>query len=353
MVSHILEGAELEPVESVSEIKVPVEVSEKSKITGFAFSNKLLKIIGLNEIEIPDSVISGEESFQYAQLAQDIALEGGVNPILNENWIEIRIDDLHPNAGSKADYIWMYFGRAKKIKLWGVGKRKFPKGAVITWNLNDAKSFLEAEVATDDWDEISLLNPSNDGMKINHIKIAHSKRPDVDNELILDWECQTWLDGSKLEKHGCLGLTAKILETKLAQVNNSWEPQIHWAAREIGKTDYTKYGTGTKWCSEFASWCLRKALWDTPVGNIGSIEMQWYFNKLGRKYTKKQLLDGTYELIKGDYVKFRDHSALFLEYMGDPKDPNANIKTIDGNVNSTVGVRLHRIGSLVSAGCTR
>lgn len=348
MVSHILERAELEPVEEVSEIKVPVEVAEKSGITGYAFSNQLLKITGLEKIEIPDSVIVGKEPFQYAELAEAIALDSDGSPVLGQNWIKIWIDNQHPNAGSRADYIWMYFGRTKKIKLWGRQRREFPKGATLTWNLNQFESFLEAEVNTDDWDEISLVNPSGDGIKINRIQIVHS------GETILDWEFPIWLDGSKLEKHGFLGLTAQILETKLAQVDNSWEPQIHWAAREIGKTDYKKYGTGTIWCSEFASWCLRKALWDTPVGNIGSGHMQNYFERIGRKYTRAQLLDGTYKLIKGDYLKFPDHSALFLEYLGDPRNSNTKMKTIDGNSSSTVGVRTHhKIGDLVSVGCTR
>jgi hypothetical protein len=359
MISHILAGAELDPTEKVSGVKVPEEVPETSGVTGYAFSDRLLKITGMKQIEIPDSVIAGKERFQYAELAQAIALDGTGSPALNENWIRIWINDQRSSAGSKADYIWLYFARTKKIKLWGLQRQEFPKGAVITWNLNHNKSFLEDEVNTDDWDELTLVNPSGDGIKIDRIQIAHSRRKQedidlsVDNELILDWECQTWLDGSKLEKHGFLGLTAKILETKLAKIDNSWEPQLHWAAREIGKTDHTKYGTGTVWCSEFASWCLRKALWDTPVGDIGSGNMQDYFESIGRKYTKAQLLDGTYELVKGDYLKFPNHSALFIEYLGDPKDPNTKMKTIDGNVSATVGIRTHKISSLVSVGCTR
>ena len=190
----------------------------------------------------------------------------------------------------------------------------------MTWDLNVAKSFLESEVSADEWDEITLVNPSEDGIKLDRIQIVHS------GEDILDWVCQTWLDGSKLEKHGFLGLTAKILATKLAQVNRTWEPQIHWAAREIGTTDYTKYGTGSAWCSEFVSWCLRKVLWDTPVGSFASGSMERYFRNLGRKYTKAQLLDGTYTLTKGDYLRFPDHSALFLEYLGDPKNANTYMR---------------------------
>lgn len=347
IISYIFEGAEIEPSEQVSEIKVPLEVAENSGITGFAFSSRLLKAVGLSKMEINQAVIDGREPFKYAALAKSIAMDSDGAPVLGENWIKIWIDNAHPKAGSEANYIWMYFGRTKKVKLWGKNRESFPKGATLKWDLNQAQEYLET-VPTDAWDEIILVNPSGDGIKIDRIQIVHS------GETILDWECQCWLDGSKLEKHGMLGLAAKILETKLAKIGNCWEPQIHWAAREIGKTDYTKYGTGTVWCSEFASWCLRKALWDTPTGDIGSNAMQNYFNGLGRKYTKDKLLDGTYELITGDYLKFSNHSALFIEYLGDPTDENTQMKTIDGNSSQTVGVRTHhQIKSLVSVGCTR
>ncbi|MDL2124599.1 MAG: hypothetical protein LWX51_16325 [Deltaproteobacteria bacterium] len=95
-------------------------------------------------------------------------------------------------------------------------------------------------------------------MKIDRILIKHS------SQTILDWECGLWLDGSRLEEYGKLVLTGKILETKLGHIGGLWVPQIHWGAREIGKTDGSKYDSDDAWCSEFASWCLRKAMWETP-----------------------------------------------------------------------------------------
>ena len=347
--SHVPEGAEFAPVDQVTKIEVPEEVAEESKITGFAFSSRLLELTGLEKMEIPQSVVEGKEPFEYAEVAEALAFEGDVTPVHGENWIRVYVSDRHENAGSKTDYIWLYFGRNKKIKLWGKNKAEFPKGATITWDLNLHRNFIET-VKGGGWDNVSLLNPSGDGMLVDRIQIRHS------SETILDWRCRTWLDGSKLEKYSGLGLGAKILETKLGRVGNAWQPQIHWAAREIGKTDYTKYGTGTVWCSEFASWCLRKALWDTPVGSFGSGAMEKFFADRGRKFTKAQVTNGEYKPVTGDYLRFPNHSALFVKYLGanpDPTDDTTKMLTIDGNVSSTVGLRKRSVGSLISVGCTR
>lgn len=343
---YLLVGAELAPVQEVMPIKVPERVSEKSGITPYAFSTRLLETVRKKELVISQDVVNGKKPFAHRQLVQEIAMDGSGSPLLGDNnFIRMWVSADHRNAASGTDYIWMYFGRNKRIRLWGPNRTEFPAGARITWDLSQAKSYLDA-VNADDWDEISLHNPSGDGILIERLNIVHS------NENILQWECNLWLDGSRTEEYGTLGLAAKILETKLAQVDNAWQPQIHWAAREIGKTDHTKYGTGSVWCSEFASWCLRKGLWSPPTGNIGSEDMVEYFSSMDRYYTKQQLLDGTYRLQPGDYVRWPDHSALFLEYLGDPANENTNIRTIDGNVSQTVGVRSHRLGNISGGGCT-
>lgn len=97
--------------------------------------------------------------------------------------------------------------------------------------------WLEDHIRTDLWDEIALVTDSTNGIKIDWIRIIHS------GQTILDWACNLWLDASKLEEYTKLVLTSKILETKLNQIGNLWAPQVHWAAREIGKTDGSKYGS--------------------------------------------------------------------------------------------------------------
>jgi len=244
----------------------------------------------------------------------------------------------------------MYFGKTHRIKLWGVNQTEFPKGWWLTWNLNQVADFLET-IPTDKWDKIHLVTDSTDGIKLDRIKIVHS---DV---TILDWTCNVWLDNSKMEAHGMLGLAAKILSKKLGLVGNCWVPQIHRAAREPGKTDGFKYGQGTLWCSEFASWCLRKALWDTPPGSIGSQDMEDYFNGLERMYTHDQIINSEYVLKTGDYLRpFNgNHSGLFVSYIDSATDPSdsTKIKTIEGNTGSRVNVKTRTLGDLPSVGNAR
>jgi hypothetical protein len=347
-------GGKYEPGSQVrvafSKIRTPDIVPEQHKISGFVFSERFLKEAGLKEPKIPKTDADWIELAKYSELAEKIESDSAGGPTVGSNYIKIWIDNEHPNAGSSANYIWMYFGRSHRIKLWGIDKTKFPRGWIIQWNLNQNSAYLES-IPTDRWDEIHLRSPSGDGIRINRVRIVHS------SIVILDWSCKLWLDNSKLEKHGRVGLAAKILSKKLGWVGNIWVPQIHWAARELGKSDGSKYGTGGAWCSEFASWCLRKALWGTPTGSIGSSHMESYFKNLGRKYTKNQVLNKDYVLNCGDYLRMFDctHSGLFIRYVDSSASPTikTRIKTIEGNTSSTVNVKTRKLGDLDSVGNTR
>lgn len=334
----------------VSRIAVPETVPEKYDISGFVFSKCFLKTANLTRLRIPRTDAEWQALMQYKDMAKQIEKDSEGGPTVNKNWIQIWIDDSHRNAGSNANYIWMYFGRNRKIKLWGVDRTRFPKGWWLNWDLNNVSDYLRT-IPTDAWDEIHLVTDSGDGILIKRIKIVHS------SVTILDWTCNSWLDGSLREKHNKLGLAAKILSKKLGQVGNRWVPQLHWAARELGKTDGSKYGTNSDWCSEFASWCLRKALWDTPTGSIGSSDMESYFNSIGRKKTKEQVLNKQYKLKEGDYIRLPNHSILFIRYLnaGDAINPTAGSRlvTIEGNTSRTVSVRDNkRIEQILSIGNT-
>ena len=335
-----------------SKIRVPDIVPDKYDISSFVFSKGFLKAADLKEIKIPKSDSEWKAIMKYAKIAKEIDSDSDGGPTVGENYIKIWIDSTNPNAGSGANYIRMYFGRNHRIKLNGVEGTHFPKGWWISWNLNNVSpsNYLET-IPTDAWDDIHLVNSFGDGIKINRIKIRHS------SVTILDWNCNVWLDGSKMEKHGKLGLAAKILAKKLGYVGNRWTPQIHWAARELGKTKGSKYGTNGAWCSEFASWCLRKALWGTPTESIGSSDMENYFNSKGRKYTKDQILNKQYTLKEGDYLRLLGgtHSGLFVRYIDNYNSPtnNTRIQTIEGNTSSTVRVRTKTLGDVHSVGNTR
>lgn len=274
-------------------------------------------------------------------------------PTVSDNSIQIRIDAADLNAGSGADYIWMYFGRDYRIKLWGTDHDRFLRGARLTWDLNGESDYLET-IPTDNWDEISLATDSGDGLKIAQIVVEHS------GVTIVDWAANDWLDASKLERHSRIGLAAPMVQKKLEQIDNRWTPQIHWAARELGKTDGRKYGTTGQWCSEFASWCLRKALWDTPTGALDSQDLEDYFTDEERKYTQAQILSKTYTLYEGDYMRFQwsdggHHSGLFMYYIDDANNPTAatRFRTIEGNTGLRVAVKTRTLGDVLSVGNTR
>ena len=348
-------AAEIRPVldGKPGRIGTPIDVSEESQINGFVFSPKLLQAARLAKLDLPPAVAQGRTPFRYANILKQIASDSDGGPTIGENSIEIWIDNADANAGSTADYIWAYFGRDRHIKLWGTDHDRFPKGAHLSWNLNDDSEYLET-IPADDWDEMTLATDSGDGIKINRIVVKHS------SVTITDWTASVWLDASKLEQHSKVGLAAETLSTKLAAVSNRWNSQIHWASRELGKTDSRKYGTTDAWCSEFASWCLRKALLDTPAGSIDSADMQEYFRDHGRMFTRAQILNKEYTMFEGDYLRFQwadggHHSALFTHYIDDSRNPTENTRfgTIEGNTGSTVAVRTRTIHDIVSVGNTR
>ncbi|WP_152555600.1 hypothetical protein [Methylomarinum vadi] len=346
-------------------IAVPDFQPESFRISGFVFSKRFLKSANLHSLDPPKTTEDWQRFMRYADLAKSIEVDSNGGPTVGTNKVLIEIDTNHRNAGSEASYIYLRFSSNHRVKLWGIDGTRFPKGWWIEWDLNNISDFLET-IPTDAWDELFLENPSGDGMLLCRILIVHA------GQTILDWRERQWLDGSKKERFGRIGLTAQILEKKLSYVNNNWIPQIHWAAREIGKTDWRKYGNESAWCSEFAAWCLRKAMWEPPTtahiacpedgGAFGSCTLENWFSDQDRKYTKSDLTNGDYRLIPGDYLRVNNgnHSALFVSYLdGDPFNgpstlsPNTRIRTIEGNSAQTVRVKNNRtIAEIYSVGST-
>lgn len=342
---------DLEPVAGrVSTIYTPADLSEQLGVSGFAFSKRVAAKTGPMRGRTQRAAYAGTKRFELADLAARLESDSAGGPSIGTNEITIWVDAEHSNAESEADHIYLYFGRDKRVKLLGSSGR-FPAGSTLTWDLNQIAEWLEDNVATDLWDELALVNESGDGIKIDRVRVKHS------SQTILDWECGLWLDGSKLEEYGKLVLTGKIMMHKLDQIDGNWLPQVHWGIRELGKSDGTKYGSTGAWCSEFSSWCLRKSLWDTPSGNIGSQAMEDYFAGIGRKFTQDEVLDGDYTLVAGDYVRFEwssggQHSGIFIEYLDDPSSPSESteFRTIEGNASSTVKLATRKLRDVLSVG---
>jgi hypothetical protein len=363
--------ADVFAVERPARIDVPDLIAEETGIQGFVFSRKLLPMGELERYANPKTAEDRQVAIRAALAARRIAEEMDGGPGLGENYIEITISNADPNAGSNTDFIYLYFGGEETfLRLHGPGSASgecFPKGKRITWDMNPSSTRPEnwiEHVPTDAWDNLLLVNPSGDGILIDHIKVVHS------SFTIVDWPLpgkSLWLDGSPGEKYTTLGLAYQILQKKLEAIpeNLRWIPQLYWAALELGKTDGKKYGTTGKWCSEFASWCLRKAgWWEAPDpsdsdGDIGVIDMANYFASKDRLFSKQNLLEGKYTLMEGDYLRFEEHSALFVRYESDGRaltDPAKRFISIDGNNKARVRIASgeeREIRDLVSVGCTR
>ena len=363
-------SADVYPAQRITKIVVPDRIAEDTGIQGFVFSRKFLNPPNLDRYAFPRSRDDLQVAVHAAQQAWRVAEEADGGPGVGENYVSITISNDHVNAGSRADKIFLYFaGQRKYLRLWGLDRsgERFPRGQRIRWDMSVGSTRPEnwiETVPTNAWDNLLLVNKSGDGMLIDNITIVHS------SITLVDWPPpgqNVWLDGSKGEKYGIIGLADQILQEKLEKISENlrWVPQLHWAVLELGKTDGTKYGTTHDWCSEFASWCLRKAgWWDAPrpprvSGNIGSSDMEDYFEDKGRMYTKQQLIDGEYALTEGDYLRFDNHSALFIKYEDDGRavtDPRKRFIAIDGNwgakVTLTSGHR-REIRDLISVGCTR
>jgi hypothetical protein len=358
-----------------TDLFLPDDISEQSGINAWILSTlnktrpvKVTKSIAAGtrmvafrkkESALPQSALTAKKAVSARGVAKkatskSAGAQASGAPLIRENYIEITIADGNDTHGSLADHILLHFGDGHRIKLMGRSSTKFQRGDTLKWDFNTIQSFME-NIHTDAWDELTLETEFKDGIKIARVVVVHS------GETILDWNEQVWLDNSIMEANRYIPLTAQILQKKLGSIDQNWIAQIHWAAREIGKTDPTKYGTVNAWCSEFASWALRKAKWDTPEGNIGSQAMENYFAGIGRAHQVSEILNGSYVLNPGDYLRFQwpdggQHSGIFIDYHGNPATLTTatRLKTIEGNTSSTVRVRTGRtLGDVISCGNTR
>ncbi len=340
---------------------MPSDISEQSEINGWILS-KRNRDAG---ITIDDKLARGIRKVDFARGLKSplsktaaktvIAMSSSSgSPLVRENYIEIEISDGNDSHGSNASHIYLHFGDSHRLQLNGRSTTKFQRGDTLRWDFNSAQNFVES-VPTDNWDNLTLETPFNDGIKIARVEVVHS------GEKIVDWHELVWLDDSTDERHQYISLTAQMLQTKLDMIDHNWIAQIHWAAKEIGKSDPVKYGTTNAWCSEFASWALRKGKWDTPTGNIGSQAMENYFAGIGRAHQVSEILNGSYTLNPGDYLRFQwasggQHSGIFIDYRDDPSNltVDTRLNTIEGNTSSTVRVRTSRtLGDVISCGNTR
>jgi len=294
-----------------------------------------------SEIQTPELV---DDSFLDNQ--EFSIMTDGTGPMAGTNQFKMYIPSYPSTAGSYCSYIYMDFGSDYHLRLWGKSSGKsFPPGYVFTWDLNDVSDWLDG-VPQEAWDYITLRTISSDGLFIDRLIIKHSSQE------ILDWYVKDWLD-SPNDSH--LGLAAMILERKLQTYSHPTQAAVHYGLRELGKTDGDKYGTSSAWCSEFASWCLRRDGWSTPKGSISTKHMKNYFDNLNRLYTQSDLYNGKYTPAAGDYLSLNDggHSAIFFDWVGGKPSKitsSSKFRTVEGNYGSAVRIGTRYASSIDHVG---
>ncbi len=270
----------------------------------------------------------------------------GTGPVIGSNYVRMYIASTPSTAGSEADYINLRFGEDYKIQLNGVSGA-FPVGYTLTWDLNDVSGYLE-DIPQDNWDFAALETESGDGILMSRVVVVHS------GVTIVDWSVNRWLDKPS---DTTLGLGAMMLDRKLSLVFDTDHAAINFAARELGKTDGDKYGTSGAWCSEFASWCLRKEGFMTPTGSIGTDDMKDWFQDRGRKYSRTQIKNKTYAPAPGDYLSLFDggHSAIFMQWIDSTTTITdaTRFYTIEGNTGSTVNRQIRTVGNIDALGAAQ
>ena len=159
--------------EKAAKIYTPLNIAEQTGVSGFAFAKRLAAQTGLQRKDISQAFFEGTKSFKHAELANKLAAASAGGPTIGENSITIWISANSPSTGSEADYIWLYFGLDKRVRLSPVDG-KFPSGSTLAWDFSAVSDWLEDNIETDLWDEIALTTNSNDGIYLDRIRIIHS-----------------------------------------------------------------------------------------------------------------------------------------------------------------------------------
>ncbi|MBN2054437.1 CHAP domain-containing protein [bacterium] len=272
------------------------------------------------------------------------ARRGERAPMVGENYLRIQVGR-RLGAGSQDPRLMLDFGSEHHVILWTDNEPPFPPGSIITWDLNEILPFLEA-IPQDAWDMATLRATGDDDLSIERVVLVHS------SQTIVNWEADAWL-GTRGQSR--LGLGADMLAAKLRTYDFPDSVVVHAGLLELGKTDGVKYGTTSAWCSEFASWCLHHAGWDTPTGSIGTSHLRSYFAARDRLYTLADIYAGYYLPRPGDYLSvFNDgHSAIFAGWPdGEPSQlsPQTKLFTVEGNAGGAVLALTRTLGQISHVG---
>lgn len=266
----------------------------------------------------------------------------------NSILIEIGSD---ASAGSSAAEIQFKVGNDFTIHLLG-GAGVFVANANLLYTLPLSCEECYKSIPADDWKKLTLVTDSSDGLQIHRVRLIKSC------ETVLDVIVDAYID-KYYQK--VLDFSVDTAQDKWDDVGHTRNTVIYYAAQDLGQTGSKKYhNADVRWCSEFASYMIRKSGLSTPGGSIGTDDLLDWFEDHGRRYTRANVVDGDYTVKAGDYMCINDggHSVIFrgwvAEAPGSPYfDDNSEFTTIEGNSGNAVRTKTRTWGSVDWVGKTQ
>ena len=266
----------------------------------------------------------------------------------NSILIEIGSGEL---AGSDAPEIQFKVGDDFTIHLLG-GAGVFVTDANLLYTLPLNCEECYKSIPADDWKKLTLVTDSGNGLLIHRVRLVKSC------ETVLDVIVDAWLD-KYYQK--VLDFSVDTAQDKWDDVGHTRGTAIYYAAQDLGQTGSKKYhNADVRWCSEFASYMIRKSGLSTPSGSIGTDDLLDWFENHGRHYTRANVVDGDYTVKAGDYMCINDggHSVIFRGWVAEtPSSPdfddNSEFTTIEGNSGNAVRTKTRTWGSVDWVGKTQ
>lgn len=270
--------------------------------------------------------------------------------LMCDNSILVEIGS-HANAGSSASEIQLKIGGSFTIHLLG-GAGAFVPGAALLYTIPGSCADCYKSIPADDWDNLRLVSNSGDGIQVHRFVLVKSC------ETVLDVVVDDWLD-----KH-----YQKVLDFSIDTAGDKWDDvghtrvtDLYYAAQDLGQTGAKKYvNADVWWCSEFASYMIRKNGLSTPTGSIGTDDLKNWFQSHGRYHTRAEVEGTSYTVRAGDYMSLWDggHSVLFRGWVSESPgtqgfDGDSEFRTIEGNSGNAVRTQTRKWSDVDFVGGTQ
>lgn len=267
-----------------------------------------------------------------------------------DNSILIEIGD-DVNAGSSTSEIQFKVGDDFTIHLLG-GAGVFVAGANLLYTLPGDCGECYKSIPADDWKKLTLATNSSNGLQVHRVVLVKSC------ETVLDVTVDAWLD-KYYQK--VLDFSVDTAQDKWDEVGHTRVTSIYYAGQDLGQTGAKKYvNADVRWCSEFASYMIRKSGLSTPSGSIGTDDLQDWFQDHDRYHSRASVENGTYTVKPGDYMCINDggHSVIFRGWVAETPgsqgfDDDSQFTTIEGNSGNAVRTHTRNWGSVDWVGGTQ